>query len=87
MTDVVVSHQLSPERAKALTDEVRADVARVWTKVLELYEGGAHLALGYRNWRDYWVAEFGTGGARGSSSCAPGGWSACWRPRPAAPGQ
>jgi hypothetical protein len=56
---------LSPEQAKALTEEVRADVAALWAKVLELYEGGAHVALGYGSWRLYWASEFGGQGARG----------------------
>lgn len=56
---------LSRERARELTDEVRQDVLSVWAKVLELYEGGAHLALDYGSWREYWEAEFGDSPSRG----------------------
>lgn len=65
MSVATVKPTLSPEQAKALTEEVRADVAALWAKVLELYEGGAHVALGYGGWREYWAAEFGGQGARG----------------------
>lgn len=50
---------LSPESARALTDEVKRDAEALWSKLLELYDGGAHLALGYRSWGDYFEAEFG----------------------------
>lgn len=60
-----ITPTLSAEEAQELTDEVRAELAALWTKVLELYEGGAHLALGYGSWRAYWAAEFGGQGARG----------------------
>lgn len=51
--------------AQALTDEVRSDVRSLWGKVLRLYEGGAHIALGYSSWEAYWEAEFGGSGSRG----------------------
>jgi hypothetical protein len=57
MTDVLPA-QLSPERARALTNEVRRDAARLWLRVLELHDGGAHFALGYTSWGAYWEAEF-----------------------------
>jgi hypothetical protein len=57
--------QISSEEAKALTEEVRRDTAALWTKVLTLYERGAHLALGYGSWGDYWSHEFGGSPARG----------------------
>ena len=41
---------LSREQARALTDEVKADVIALWVKLLTLYEGGAHTALGYASW-------------------------------------
>lgn len=63
-TDVVVA-ALDAERARALTDEVRADVRALWGKVLALYEGAAHTALGYPSWKAYWAAEFGGAGSRG----------------------
>jgi hypothetical protein len=51
--------QLSREEARSLTDEVREDAERLWRKLLELYEGRAHEALGYSSWGDYFETEFG----------------------------
>lgn len=45
--------------ARLLTDEVKADAAELWAKLLTLYEGEAHLALGYSSWGAYYEAEFG----------------------------
>jgi hypothetical protein len=56
---------LTRDHARALTDEVRGDVRALWAKVLTLYEGGAHTALGYGSWKLYWEAEFGQAGSRG----------------------
>src|SRR4051812_26599039 len=44
--------------ARRLTDEVKADAQRLWAKLLSLYEGGAHIALGYSSWADYCEQEF-----------------------------
>ena len=52
---------LSPRAARVLTDEVKADAAALWAKLLGLYEGGAHVALGYASWSDYCAAEFDMG--------------------------
>jgi DNA N-6-adenine-methyltransferase (Dam) len=49
---------LTPDAARALTDEVKADAAALWSKLLALYEGGAHTVLGYSSWADYCAAEF-----------------------------
>lgn len=57
--------QLSHDQARALTDEVKRDADALWAKLLSLYEGGAHLALGYGSWGEYFEDEFG-----GSSSQA-----------------
>lgn len=57
--------KLSREDAARLTAEVREDVRSLWIKVLDLFEGGAHIALGYGNWGAYWEGEFGQSGARG----------------------
>lgn len=45
--------------ARDLTDEVKEDAARLWTKLLRLYEGGAHIALGYGSWGEFYAEEFG----------------------------
>jgi N6-adenosine-specific RNA methylase IME4 len=60
-----VTGQLDATQARRLTDEVKRDAAALWTKLLRLYEGGAHLALGYASWGDYFEAEFGGSGSRG----------------------
>jgi DNA N-6-adenine-methyltransferase (Dam) len=52
---------LSKDDARSLTDEVKADAAALWTKLLALYEGQAHVALGYSSWSDYCAAEFDMG--------------------------
>jgi phage N-6-adenine-methyltransferase len=55
-----VTGQLDPSEARTLTDEVKRDVVALREKLLRLYEGGAHLALGYASWAEYWQAEFET---------------------------
>lgn len=52
---------LTPETARVLTDEVKADAAALWAKLLRLYEGGAHTALGYGSWASYCADEFDMG--------------------------
>lgn len=49
----------SAEEARALTDEVKGDAQALWAKLLRLYEGKAHEALGYASWGTYYEAEFG----------------------------
>jgi hypothetical protein len=44
--------------ARRLTDEIKADAQRLWAKLLKLYEGGSHIALGYSSWADYCEQEF-----------------------------
>jgi hypothetical protein len=61
----VLGPALTRERARELTDEVRRDAVVLWTKVVDLYDGGAHLALGYSAWGDYWKSEFGQSASRG----------------------
>lgn len=50
---------LSRDEARSLTDEVKGDAERLWRKLVELYDGGAHLALGYSSWGAYFKTEFG----------------------------
>jgi len=47
--------------ARRLTDEVKTDAAALWSKLLRLYEGGAHTALGYSSWAEYCAVEFDMG--------------------------
>jgi hypothetical protein len=49
---------LSQSEARRLTEEVKADAQRLWAKLLSLYEGGAHIALGYNSWAEYCQREF-----------------------------
>lgn len=72
MTSVSVTSSLSPAAARALTDEVKRDAEALWGKLLDLYEGGAHLALGYRSWGDYFETEFGQSRTRGYEILAAG---------------
>jgi hypothetical protein len=55
---------LSQTEARRLTDEVKADAQRLWAKLLSLYEGRAHIALGYSSWADYCEQEFNIGKTR-----------------------
>jgi len=50
---------LSHAEARSLTDEVKNDAERLWRKLVELYEGRAHLTLGYSSWGAYFKDEFG----------------------------
>ena len=56
---------LGPSEARRLTDEVKRDAEALWRKLVELYEGGAHTALGYSSWGAYFEVEFGQSGRRG----------------------
>lgn len=43
---------------------MKRDAESLWRKLVRLYEGGAHEALGYTSWHAYAQAEFGYGGSR-----------------------
>lgn len=59
MSEALATSTLSRDEARFLTDEVKHDAERLWRKLVELYDGGAHLALGYSSWGSYFEAEFG----------------------------
>lgn len=61
----VVEIAFSEHEARELTDEVKADAEHLWSKLLRLYEGNAHLALGYRSWGAYYESEFRQSGNYG----------------------
>lgn len=61
MSDVLVVALLSHDEARSLTDEVKQEGLVLREQLLRLYEGGAHVALGYGSWKDYWESEFDTG--------------------------
>jgi phage N-6-adenine-methyltransferase len=50
---------LDATQARLLTDEVKHDAEALWEKLLDLYNRGAHTALGYSSWGDYFTTEFG----------------------------
>jgi VRR-NUC domain-containing protein len=52
---------LGPSEARRLTDEIKRDAEALWGKLVELYDGGAHTALGYSSWQAYCETEFGFG--------------------------
>jgi transposase-like protein len=60
--ELVVS-TLSREEARSLTDEVKHDAERLWSKMVELHDGDAHGVLGYTSWHAYCAEEFGMGQA------------------------
>jgi hypothetical protein len=55
---------LAPSEARRLTEEVKRDAQALWSKLVQLYEGGAHTALGYPSWAAYCEGEFGFGKSR-----------------------
>jgi hypothetical protein len=59
----VLGPRLSEAEARQLTDRARDQAAALWRTLLRLYEGDAHLALGYGSWAEYFRAEFGRGKA------------------------
>lgn len=63
-TASIAARRLTMTEARTLTDEVKFDAASLWRKLLELYEGGAHLALGHTSWAAYCRAEFDMGRSR-----------------------
>lgn len=65
MSEAVQLSLLSPTEARRLTDEVKHDAESLWRKLVRLYEGGAHTALGYASWGAYFEAEFGGSGDYG----------------------
>lgn len=56
MTSLV---RLSETQARTLTEEIKGRAEELWGRLLEAYEGGAHLALGYSSWGEYFEAELG----------------------------
>lgn len=57
--EVEVLNTLSQKEARRLTDEVKTDARALWHRLIQLYEGNAHEALGYSAWHEYCDVEFG----------------------------
>lgn len=66
----VIAPQLSREEARALTDRAQRLAADLWRVMRRLYEGGAHLALGYPSWDAYFQEELRQPGEPGGRSYA-----------------
>lgn len=58
VVDESAAAPMTTEEARRLTDAAKQDVKALWRAMVELYEGGAHLALGYTSWQDYCATEF-----------------------------
>lgn len=58
MEDVETARFLDNRQARDLTDRINATSGELWTLLKEANERRAWAALGYKNWRDYAVAEF-----------------------------
>lgn len=56
----IVPDELTPERARELTDKIRVNLDGIWELVTEAYTAGAHRALGYASWDAYCTTEFGS---------------------------
>lgn len=65
MESVIAKPRLDKSEARTLVDEVKGDVEKLWHKLLTLYEGGAHIALGYPSWGSFFEEEFGQSGRHG----------------------
>ena len=63
--EVPLQPQMTEDEARRMTEQVREEFGVLWNRVLDLYERGAHLALNYTSWGEYWRSEFGVSGARG----------------------
>lgn len=61
---MTMSIALSAEVARRMTDEAKEVTHLLWRKMVALYEGDAHVALGYGSWGDYCGAEFDMSSAR-----------------------
>ncbi len=59
VTTLVPRASLTPASARSLTEAIKADAEKLWTRLLSAYERGVHTALGYPSWQAYMQAEFG----------------------------
>lgn len=58
-TGVRVGTDLTPEEARALTDEIRSRMENIAPLVTRAYEGRAWEVMGYPSWTEYVAGEFG----------------------------
>lgn len=52
--------EVTAEQARSLTDRIKVAVEGTWHLITEAYTTRAYTALGYANWDDYCIREFGT---------------------------
>jgi hypothetical protein len=55
---IAPSRSLTEYDARTLTESVKSSATQLWSDLLRLYVGGAHMLLGYASWSDYCAAEF-----------------------------
>lgn len=55
----VSSYEVNADQARRITDRIKIAVEGTWDLIREAYESRVWAVLGYRNWDDYCVREFG----------------------------
>lgn len=63
--EVVEVQTISKTEAQELTDNIKEMSEELWHMLLDAYERGVHIALGYTTWGAYFEAEFGQSGRHG----------------------
>lgn len=58
MNAVIKSSPMSHTEARQITDQINQKSNELWSLLKEAHERNAWEALGYKNWRDYAIAEF-----------------------------
>jgi hypothetical protein len=65
VSEALARQPLTETEARRITDQVKRDAEHLWQRLVLLYEGKAHEALGYSSWGAYFEAEFGGTKRRG----------------------
>lgn len=53
------ARRMAAQEARSVTDRIKASDRERWSELVAIYEGCGHLALGYRNWHEYYYDELG----------------------------
>lgn len=64
MTANIQKTAITEAQARQLTDRIKSAADQLWALLLQAHESKAWTALGYKNWRDYAVAEFSVSQSR-----------------------
>ena len=64
MTANIQKTAITEAQARKLTDRIKTAADQLWSLLLEAHESKAWASLGYKNWRDYAVAEFSVSQSR-----------------------